>query len=161
MREYLPILIVGAAIGFFTLIFVAAYALEKNKKETMGFDRHMEDSEIIRRLLVYAKPHWPIFLFVLFIMLFTVAYDIVAPLIVGYIEELVKEDFALCRLFEQVDRSYQSRLTCAGETDDSVGIPPLNVQVDVLQRDHLAALCIELLCDPFKSYNVFCHSVPF
>ena len=41
MREYLPILIVGAAIGFFTLIFVAAYALEKNKKETMGFDRHM------------------------------------------------------------------------------------------------------------------------
>ena len=32
MREYLPILILGAIIGMFTLIFVTAYLLEKNKK---------------------------------------------------------------------------------------------------------------------------------
>ena len=44
MREYLPLLIVGAIIGVFTLVFLAAFALEKNKKETMGFDRHMPDS---------------------------------------------------------------------------------------------------------------------
>ena len=31
MGEYLPLLIVGAIIGVFTLFFVAAYALEKNK----------------------------------------------------------------------------------------------------------------------------------
>ena len=39
MREYLPILIVGSIIGVFTLIFLTLYAMEKNKKESMGFDR--------------------------------------------------------------------------------------------------------------------------
>ena len=29
MREYLPLLIVGAIIGMFTLVFVVVYALEK------------------------------------------------------------------------------------------------------------------------------------
>ena len=43
MREYLPLLIVGAIIGTFTLIFVIAYALAQNKKETMGFERNMAD----------------------------------------------------------------------------------------------------------------------
>ena len=36
MREYLPILIVGAIIGVFTIVFVVLYTLEKNKKKTMG-----------------------------------------------------------------------------------------------------------------------------
>ena len=40
MREYLPLLIVCAIIGVFTVFFLVAYALEKNKKESMGFDRH-------------------------------------------------------------------------------------------------------------------------
>ena len=62
MREYLPILILGGIIGLFTVVFLIVYAAEKNKKETMGFDRHMADSEIIRRLMVYAKPHWKMFL---------------------------------------------------------------------------------------------------
>ena len=51
MGEYLPLLIVGAIIGVFTVIFLVVYSLEKNKKESMGFDRHMADSEIVRRLL--------------------------------------------------------------------------------------------------------------
>ena len=50
MNEYLPVLIVGAIIGLFSVFFLTAYALEKNKKESMGFDRHMDDREIIRRL---------------------------------------------------------------------------------------------------------------
>ena len=58
MHEYLPLLIVGGIIGVFTVLFLAAYALVKNKKEAMGFDRNMADSEIIRRLLGYAKPYW-------------------------------------------------------------------------------------------------------
>ena len=33
MPEYLPILILGAIIGVFTVIFLIAYGLEKNKKE--------------------------------------------------------------------------------------------------------------------------------
>ena len=54
MREYLPLLIVGAIIGVFTVIFLVVYAMEKNKKESMGFERHMADGEIVKRLLKYA-----------------------------------------------------------------------------------------------------------
>ena len=57
MHDYLPILIVGAIIGTFAVFFIVAYALEKNKKESMGFDRHMDDREIVKRLLRYAAPY--------------------------------------------------------------------------------------------------------
>ena len=102
MREYFPLLIVGAIIGVFTLIFVAAYALEKNKKETMGFDRHMPDSEIIARLLRYAKPYWKEFVLTLLIMLFSIVYDLVSPLLIGDIQALVKDDFELPQLYSRV-----------------------------------------------------------
>lgn len=102
MREYLPVLIVGGIIGAFTLAFVLAYAAEKNKKESMGFDRNMPDREIIRRLMYYAKPYWKSFLLVFVIMLLSIAYDLAAPLLVGHIEETVKADFALNYLFSIV-----------------------------------------------------------
>jgi len=95
MTEYLPILILGAIIGTFTLIFLVVYALEKNKKESMGFDRHMKDSEIIRRLLRYARPYTKSFVFALIIMLISVVYDLVSPLLVGHIIETVQLDFEL------------------------------------------------------------------
>ena len=102
MREFYPLLIVGGVIGTFTLIFVFAYAFMKNKKEAIGFDRNMKDGEIMARLLKYARPHWPSFLLAFFIMLFSIAYDIIAPIIVGNIEELVVGDFELSSLFVQV-----------------------------------------------------------
>ena len=102
MREYLPLLIVGAIIGVFSVLFVAAYALEKNKKESMGFDRHMADGEIIKRLLRYARPHRKSFLLVFIVMLFSIGYDILSPLLVGQIEELVKDRFELAALFSRV-----------------------------------------------------------
>ena len=102
MREYLPILIVGAIIGVFSLIFVVVYALEKNKKETMGFDRHMADSEIVKRLLVYAKPYWKEFLVALLVMLFSIVYDLVSPLLIGDIQNVVKDDFQLRDLYIRV-----------------------------------------------------------
>ena len=102
MREYLPLLIVGAIIGVFTLVFVVVYALEKNKKESMGFDRHMADGEIIRRLLGYAKPYWKSFALTLLIMLFSIVYDILSPLLVGNIQALVKGDFELRDLYIRV-----------------------------------------------------------
>ena len=102
MREYLPILILGGIIGVFTLIFVAVYALEKNKKETMGFDRHMADGEIIRRLLGYAKPYLGRFVVIFFIMLFSIGYDLVSPLIIGNLIETVQGDFTLRYLFTMV-----------------------------------------------------------
>ncbi len=102
MREYLPILILGAIIGVFTLIFITVYALEKNKKESMGFDRHMADSEIIKRLLSYAKPYYKQFVLIFFIMLFSIVYDLVSPLIIGNLIELVQGDFEINYLMMMV-----------------------------------------------------------
>jgi len=99
MREYYPLLIVGAVLGMISIVFIVAYATMKNKKEAIGFDRNMKDGEITRRLLAYAKPYWKSFLSVGLLMLFSIAYDIVSPLIVGKIEEMVKADFELKRLF--------------------------------------------------------------
>jgi len=102
VNEYLPLLIVGAIIGLFSIFFSVAYALEKNKKESMGFDRHMDDREIIKRLMRYAKPYKKEFALVLVVMLFSIVYDIVSPLLVGHIEETVKAKFELSYLFSIV-----------------------------------------------------------
>ena len=100
MREFYPLLIIGAIVGVLSLCFVVAYAMMKNKKEAIGFDRNMKDGEIARRLLRYAKPHIGKFVFVGIVMLFSIAYDIISPLLVGEIEEMVKETgFPLNRLF--------------------------------------------------------------
>lgn len=102
MNDYLPLLLVGAVIGTIAAALILAYALVKDKKETMGFERNMKDSEIMKRLLHYAKPYWKQFLLVAVLMLFSIAYDIVSPLIIGYIEELVVGDFELSTLFLSV-----------------------------------------------------------
>ena len=80
MRDYLPLLIVGAIIGTFAVAFIVAFATMKNKKEAIGFDRHMPDSEIVRRLLRYAKPYWKEFILVFVVMLVSIAHDILSPL---------------------------------------------------------------------------------
>lgn len=103
MGEYYPLLIIGAIIGVFSIVFTVAFATMKNKKESIGFDRNMKDGEIIRRLLAYAKPHAKSFIFVGITMLFSIAYDIISPLMIGSIEEMVKEEgFELSRLFAYV-----------------------------------------------------------
>ncbi|MBP3673664.1 MAG: ABC transporter ATP-binding protein [Oscillospiraceae bacterium] len=102
MREYLPILIVGSIIGAFSIAFILAYAAMKNKKEAVGFDRNMKDSEIVRRLLAYAKPYWKEFVLVLLIMAVSIVYDIVSPLIIGNIQEMVKKPFELQALYKTV-----------------------------------------------------------
>ena len=99
MREYAPILIVGAIIGVFSLVFLIIFLLEKDKKESMGYERHMADKEIIRRLLAYAKPYRKSFLLVFFVMLVSIGYDIASPMLVGLIEETVKDTFELSFLF--------------------------------------------------------------
>ena len=99
MANINPLLLVGAVIGVVTALLVLAYALIKDKKETMGFERTMNDSEILRRLAGYAKPYLAKFVVVLFLMLFSIAYDIISPLIVGALEELVSGEFELPRLF--------------------------------------------------------------
>ena len=82
-----PLLLVGGVIGAVTALLIFAYASVKDKKTAMGFERTMADGEILRRLFAYAKPYWAKFLLVLFLMLFSIAYDIISPLIVGAISK--------------------------------------------------------------------------
>ena len=89
MREWLPLLIVGAVIGVFSAIFILAYVLMKDKKQAIGFERNMKDGELIKRLLKYAKPHIGSFVLVGCMMLFAISYEIVSPLIVAYIQRLI------------------------------------------------------------------------
>lgn len=102
MAEYTPLLIVGAIIGVFTVLFTILYVWDRRKKETRDFERHMSDAEIVRRLLVYAKPYWKEFLLVFVVMLFSIAYDLVSPLLIGDIQGLVKGDFVLRDLYVRV-----------------------------------------------------------
>ena len=103
VHQYLPILILGAIIGAFTVVFVLAYlALQKHKEKEDDHERHMADSEIVKRLLVYAKPYWKSFVLVFFIMIFSIIYDLISPLIIGDIQGLIKEEFQLRELYLRV-----------------------------------------------------------
>ena len=52
VMEFLPVIIVVAIIGAFTIAFLIAYAaLRKYKDESDDMDRKMSDREIIVRLL--------------------------------------------------------------------------------------------------------------
>ena len=102
MAEYLPVLIVGAIIGAFALVFLIAFAAMKNKKEAIGFERHMSDGEIVRRLLRYVRPHLKSFVLVLSIMAVSVIYDLVSPWLIGRIISLVGSDFRLDSLYGMV-----------------------------------------------------------
>ena len=103
MPTYYPLLIMGAIIGVVTTIFIIAYATMKDKKTAIGFDRHMKDGEIIRRILAYARPYAWNFVLVGVLMLLTVSYDILAPILVGEIESIIKVDnFELARLWSIV-----------------------------------------------------------
>ena len=101
MDKYLPILIAGGIIGVFSTLAIVAYCIIRRQKEDMtDRERHMSDREIITRLLRYAKPYKGSFVAVFFIMLFSIAYDVTAPLIMGHIQETIKVDgFSLQYLF--------------------------------------------------------------
>ncbi len=102
MHEYYPLLLCGGVIGLFSAIFIFAYATMKDKKEAIGFDRNMKDGELIRRMIVYARPHWKSFALAVVLMLLSIGYDVASPLLVGNIEEMIKGEFALSGLFRLV-----------------------------------------------------------
>ncbi len=102
MHEYYPLLLCGGVIGLFSAIFIFAYATMKDKKEAIGFDRNMKDGELIRRMIVYARPHWKSFALAVVLMLLSIGYDVASPLLVGNIEEMIKGEFALSDLFRLV-----------------------------------------------------------
>ena len=98
LQEWYPLILVGGIIGLFALLFTGAYLMIRRQKEAIGFDRNMKDGEIVRRLLHYARPHVRSLLLVLLVMLFSIAYDILSPLLIGQIEEMIKNDFPMRRL---------------------------------------------------------------
>ena len=102
MDKYLPVLIVGAIIGIFTIAFLIAYAKVKRDKTMQEFERKMPDSVIIKRLLGYARPYLGQFILVFVIMLISIVYDLLSPILIGNIQDLIKNDFPLNRLFMMV-----------------------------------------------------------
>jgi len=99
MREYYPLIVTGATCAVIATIFGLAYIFMKDKKAAIGFDRNMKDSEIAKRLLVYAKPYTFNFVIIFILMVFCIAYDVISPTIIGNCEELVKADFEMSDLF--------------------------------------------------------------
>ena len=102
MHEYLPLLIVGAIIGTATAILLLVYLKAKDRMEAESYERHMADGELIRRLLVYAKDYRKEFAVTFLAMLISIAYDVVAPLLIGRIEGMIKDRFEMSALFAMV-----------------------------------------------------------
>lgn len=101
MYKIYPLVIVGGIIGLIAAVFIVAYATMKDKKTAIGFDRSMKDSEIMKRLLVYAKPHLKSFILVGVLLVFSISYDVISPLVVGHIETILTADGALGGSFWQ------------------------------------------------------------
>ena len=99
MREYYPLIFVGAIAGAFSLIFLIAWWREKRVKAAPDFDRHIPDGEIVRRLMKYAVPYKKEFLLVLVIMLISISYELISPLIMGHVTDLIKDEFELSALW--------------------------------------------------------------
>ena len=102
MAEFLPILIVGSIIGAFSIVFILAYIALSKAKEQKEYERNMSDGELVSRLFAYAKPYWKSFLLVLVIMVFSILYDIISPLIMGDIAKILMTDFSLPDLYRRV-----------------------------------------------------------
>ena len=103
MGEFLPLLIAGGVIGLFTLAFVAAYMVLKRNVKHPESERHMTDGYLIRRLLQYARPYTRQFVLVFFVMVISIAYDVVSPMLLGRVQGLIKvENFQLSRLYAMV-----------------------------------------------------------
>ncbi len=91
MTDYLPLLIVGAIIGVFSAALILAYVFVKDKKESMGFERNMKDGELMKRLLRYAKPYWFNFVIVGLVMLLSVSYNILSPILTSDITKIIQQ----------------------------------------------------------------------
>ncbi len=102
MYEFFPLIVIGALVGGAALACIIGYMSIRKSKKDIGFERNMRDGEITVRLLAYAKKYWKNFALVLILMIFSISYDILAPTIVGDIEELIKGRFSMSDLIPMV-----------------------------------------------------------
>ena len=116
MREYYPLIFVGAIAGVFSLIFLGAWWRVRQAKAAPDFDRHIPDGEIIRRLMKYALPYKKEFLLVLVVMLVSISYELISPLIMGRVTALIKDapililDDSVSAVDTQTDRAILDNL---------------------------------------------------
>ena len=92
--EYLPLLIIGGTLGLLCLLFVIAYMLLRRAVSEKQ-NRQMPDSQIIRRLLAYARPYWKHFALILLTLIISIVYDLVSPLLIGHVERTVVGEFQM------------------------------------------------------------------
>lgn len=102
MHEYYPLILVGGILGFISTVLIVAFASIKDKKQAIGFDRHMKDGEIIKRLMHYAKPFKWHFALAMFIVLLGIAYDVLSPYLIGRMTALMSGTFELSSLYRLV-----------------------------------------------------------
>ena len=103
LREFLPIVIVASLIGSFTVAFIMAwFALKKRKDDGDDRERKISDKELFFRLLHYVKPHWKSFIAVFVIMIISAGYDVISPLLMSWVLELIAGEFELKELFTLV-----------------------------------------------------------
>ena len=100
MYEFFPLLVIAAIVAVLSVIFIIAYALMKDKKEAIGFDRNMKDSEILKRLWPYVMRRKKLFILALILVLFSTVYSIGSPALLGKAIETVssKDGFELSTL---------------------------------------------------------------
>ena len=102
MNEFLPVIIVGAVIGLLSLAFLIAYSILRKKQIAQESERTMTDRQLIARLLSYAKPYWKDFIVVFVVMLISIVYDLLSPVLLGKVVDMVGVDFALSELMKMV-----------------------------------------------------------
>ena len=102
MYEFYPLIVMGALIGGALVACLIAYAAIRKSQKTAGLERSMKDGEIIRRLMGYAKPYWKQFLLVLLLIVFSISFDVLSPMIIGDAEELIKGNFEMSQLLPLV-----------------------------------------------------------
>ena len=90
MYEFFPLLIIGAIISAFSIAFIIAFALIKDKKSAIGFDRNMKDSEIMKRLWPYVMRQKKMFILALFLVFVSTVHSIVSPALLGNAIEVIK-----------------------------------------------------------------------
>lgn len=100
MYEFFPLLLIGAIVAVFTTAFIIAFALMKDKKEAIGFDRNMKDSEILKRLMPYVMRRKKLFALAILLVLLSTVYSIGSPALLGKAIETVsaEEGFELSSL---------------------------------------------------------------
>ena len=99
---------------------VRAHAVRSRKEQV--FDRNMPDSEIIKRLLHYGTPYKKRFALVFFIMLVSIVYDLLSPVLIGNIQE---ETHRFAITYHKELRSKRLRYS---ELDSIPGIGPKRKQ---------------------------------